>query len=205
MSEEGSVEREAKVKHALFLLFFVVCCAADVYLIMHPEWRIVGVAASAFLALMLARIIVPIFMDDLSYAVRKLMYRGWHGKYRAFEDRRVRVLDGEKHTPSRVFAADIFDVLGVTPSASELAKLEARFGTGFQKGTEEPADGEWLFTDEACIAYVRSHRNESRTARGRDASKLALWLERQVFMPIDNRRTAETGKTYAFTHETAHR
>jgi hypothetical protein len=34
---------------------------------------------------------------------------------------------------------------------------------------------------------------------------LVLWLERTVFMPIDNRRTAETGKTYAFTREAARR
>ena len=143
---------------------------------------------------MLARIIVPIFMDDLPYAVRKLVYRGWHGKYRAFEDRRVRVLDGERHTPSRVFATDIFKILGQSPAQVELEKLAARYGTGFEKGTEGLAEDEWLFMDEACLAYVRGHQ----------AMKLALWLEREVFMPIDNRRSAETGKSYAFTREMTH-
>jgi hypothetical protein len=47
--------------------------------------------------------------------------------------------------------------------------------------------------------------DEQRTARGRDAMKLALWLERDVLMSIDNRRTAETGKTFAFTKETTRR
>lgn len=205
MREEGSVDRESRVKHALFLLFFVCCCAADVYLIIHPQWRVVGVIASAFLAFMLARIVVPIFMDDMPQAVRKFVYRGWHGKYRAFEDRRIRVLDGERFHPSRVFAADVFDVLGEKPSATDLAKLEARYGTGFEKGTAAPAEGEWLFSDEACTTYVRGHMDEQRTPRGRNAMKFALWLEREVFMPIDNHRTADTGKTFAFTKETTRR
>ena len=205
MREEGSVETESKVKHWLFLLFFLGCCVFDVYLIIHPEWRVVGVIASAFLAFMFARLVVPVLMDDMPYGIRKLVYRGWHGKYRAFEDRRVRVLDGERHTPSRVFAADIFDILGQKPSLTDLEKLESRYGTGFEKGTEEPAEGEWLFTDEACIGYVQRHMDEQRTQRGRDAMKLVTWLEREVFMPIDNRRSAETGKTFAFTREAARR
>ena len=59
--------------------------------------------------------------------------------------------------------------------------------------------------DEVCVGYVRNQMDEQRTTRGRDAMKLALWLERDVFMPIDNRRTAETGKTFAFTKETTRR
>jgi hypothetical protein len=52
---------------------------------------------------------------------------------------------------------------------------------------------------------VRAHLDDRRTPRGRTAQLLVLWLERTVFMPIDNRRTAETGKTYAFTREAARR
>ena len=55
------------------------------------------------------------------------------------------------------------------------------------------------------MAYVRGHMDDQRSPRGRTAHKLALWLERSVFMPIDNRRTAATGKTFPFTKETAHR
>ncbi len=57
----------------------------------------------------------------------------------------------------------------------------------------------------ACLRFVRAHLDDQRTARGRSAQLLALWLEREVFMPIDNRRTKATGKTYAFTHEAARR
>jgi hypothetical protein len=154
---------------------------------------------------MVPSLVLPILMDDAPYALRKLIYRGWHGKYRAFEGQRVRVLDGARATPSRVFAADIFKILGQTPSLTDLERLETRYAAGFEKGTEEPAEGEWLFTDEACVGYVRRHMDEQRTTRGRDAMKLALWLEREVFMPIDNRRTAETGKPYAFTKEAVRR
>ena len=205
MREEGSVDREAKVKNALFLLFFVCCCALDVYLIIHPDWRVVGVCGIGIIGFMVPKLVLPILMDDMPYAWRKLVYRGWHGKYRAFEDRRVRVIDGERHIPSRVFAADIFAILGQSPSDVDLAKLEARYGTGFERGTEGLAEGEWLFVDEACMAYMRGYMDEQRTPRGRDAMRLALWLEREVFMPIDNRRTAATGKAYAFTKEAARR
>ena len=201
MREEGSVDRQQRVYTALLLLLFLAYCGAVVYLIISPTWRIVGVLNIALVGYLIPRWVLPVVMEDLPSLWRNLVYRGWHGKYRAFEDRRVRVIDGERHAPSRVFAADIFDILGETPSLTDLEKLQTRYGTGFEKGTEEPAGGEWLFTDEACIGYLRLHMDESRTQRGRDAAKLTIWLERQVFMPIDNRRSAETGKTYAFTKE----
>src|SRR5260221_1549131 len=195
MREEGSVDRQAHFNKALLFVLFLAYCGVVVYLIINPNRRIIGVLTVALVGYLIPRWLLPVVMDDLPQLWRKAVYSGWHGKYRAFEDRRVRVIDGERHTPSRVFAADIFDVLGQSPSEVELAKLAARYGTGFEKGAEGLAEGEWLFGDEACLAYVRGHH----------AMKLALWLEREVFMPIDNRRTAETGKTYAFTHEAAHR
>ena len=57
--------------------------------------------------------------DDVPQWWRKLAYRGWHGKYRAFEDQRVRVIDGQGDEPSRVFAADIFDKLRRASRAGE--------------------------------------------------------------------------------------
>ena len=200
-----SEQSDAKIAHALYLLIFVCGGAFSLYLIIHPEWRIVGVIMAAGVAMLVPTLILPTLMDDMPQAIRKLAFRGWHGKYRAFEGRRVRVIDGERHTPSRVFAYDVFKILGQSPSLTDLEKLETRYGTGFEKGTEEPAEDEWLFVDEVCVGYVRNHMDEQRTARGRDAMKLAVWLEREVFMPIDNRRTAETGKTFAFTKETTRR
>src|SRR5258708_6302569 len=205
MREEGSADRTARIYKALAFVLFLGYCGLVVYLIVNPNTRVIGVLNVALVGYLIPRWIVPIVMDDLPHLWRNLVYAGWHGKYRAFEDRRVRVIDGERHVPSRVFAADIFDVLGQSLSEPELAKLAARYGTGLEKGTDGLAEGEWLFIDEACMAYVGGHMDEQRTPPGRDAMKLALWLEREVFMPIDNRRTAETGKTYAFTHEAAHR
>jgi hypothetical protein len=200
-----SERSDAKIAHALYLLIFTCGGAFSLYLIIHPEWRIVGVIMAAGVAMMLPTLVLPILMDDMPQAIRKLAFRGWHGKYRAFEGQRVRVIEGERHVPSRVFACDIFKILGQSPSLTDLEKLEARYGSGFEKGTEEPAEDEWLFVDEVCVGYVRNHMDEQRTARGRDAMKLALWLERDVLMSIDNRRTAETGKTFAFTKETTRR
>ena len=195
MREEVSVDRAARRGSVWKLVFAAAYCAFVVYLLVNPNTRIVGIFNVVAVGFIISWYALKVGIDDTPQWVRALIYRGWHGKYRAFEDRRVRVIDGEQHAPSRVFAADIFDILGESPSETELAKLAARYGTGFEKGTEGLAESEWLFVDEACLAYVRGHH----------AMKLALWLEREVFMPIDNRRTAETGKTYAFTRETARR
>ena len=198
MRDESPVDRQQRIYTALLFVVFLAYCGGVVYLIISPAWRIVGVLNVALIGYLIPRWVLPVVMEDVPYLWRKAVYAGWHGKYRAFEGQRVRIVDGERHTPSRVFAADIFDILGETPSLTDLAKLEARYGTAFEKG----ADGDYLFADEACMTYVRGHMDEQRTSRGRDAMKLATWLEREVFMPIDNRRTAETGKTYAFTKET---
>ena len=205
MREEGSVDRQERVYTALLFVLFLAYCAVVAYLIITPTWRIVGVLNVVLIGYLIPRWVLPVVMEDLPYLWRKLVHHGWHGKYRAFEGQRVRVIDGERHTPSRVFAYDVFKILGQSPSLTDLEKLETRYGTGFEKGTEEPAEHEWLFVDEVCVGYVRNHMDEQRTTRGRDAMKLALWLERDVFMPIDNRRTAETGKTFAFTKETTRR
>lgn len=201
MREESAVDQQHRIYTALLFVLFLVYCGVVVWLILSPNWRIVGVLNVALVGYLIPRWVLPVVMEDVPYLWRKAVYAGWHGKYRAFEDQRVRVLDGERHAPSRVFAADIFDILGEKPSLSDLEKLQTRYGTGFEKGTDEPAEDEWLFTDEACIGYVQRHMDEQRTQRGRDAMKLAVWLEREVFMPIDNRRSLETGKTYAFTKE----
>ena len=193
--EESPVDGAAHARRAWGLVLVVAYFALLVYLLVAPGTRIIGVLSVPVAGVLIAWYFVPALMDDAPQWWRRLVYRGWHGKYRAFEARRVRVLDGERDTPSRVFAADIFEILGETPSALDVAKLAARYGADFVQATEGLARGEWLFTDCACIAYVR----------GRDAHKLALWLERSVFMPIDNRRTAVTGKLYPFTKEAARR
>ena len=205
MKEEGAVDPQARRGAVWKLVFAVAYCAFVVYLLANPVTRILGIFNVVAVGFIVSWYALKVGFDDAPQWIRGLAFRGWHGKYRAFEDRRVRVIDGERFTPSRVFAADIFDILGQTPSLTDLEKLQTRYGTGFEKGTEEPAEGEWLFTDEACIGYVRRHMDEQRTQRGRDAMKLAMWLERDVFMPIDNRRSAETGKTYAFTREAVRR
>ena len=203
--EESAVDRQHRIYTALLFVLFLAYCGVVVWLIITPTWRIVGVLNVALIGYLIPRWVLPVVMEDVPYLWRKAVYAGWHGKYRAFEGQRVRVIDGERHTPSRVFAHDIFKVLKQTPSLSDLEALATRYGTGFEKGTEEPAEDEWLFTDEACIGYVQRHMDEQRTPRGRDAMKLAGWLEREVFMPIDNRRSAATGKTYAFTKEMVQR
>jgi hypothetical protein len=203
--EESPVNSAARARRILGVVLTLGYFALFVYLLMHPGTRIIAVLSVPMAGALIAWYFVPTLMDDVPHWWRRLAYRGWHGKYRAFEDRRVRVIDGERDTPSRVFAADIFAILDETPSAVDIAKLEARYGAQFVRGTEGLAEDEWLFTDVACLAYVRGRMDEQRTTRGRDAHKLALWLERSVFMPIDNRRTAATGKIYPFTKEAARR
>jgi hypothetical protein len=90
-----SERSDAKIAHALYLLIFTCGGAFSLYLIIHPEWRIVGVIMAAGVAMMLPTLVLPILMDDMPQAIRKLAFRGWHGKYRAFEGQRARVIEGE--------------------------------------------------------------------------------------------------------------
>ncbi len=203
--EEGPVDRERRAGALWRILIVVAYGSFIVYCLASDELRIFGVLNVVPLAFLLSRMFLDAALDDAPYWWRWLVYLGWHGSHRAFDDRRVRVLDGARDTPSRVFAADIFGILDLQPSPVEIAKLEARYAPHFFQGVEPPAEGEWLFTDAACLAYVRAHLDDQRSERGRTALKLALWLERSVFMPIDNRRTAATGKQYPFTRETARR
>ncbi|MBV9190312.1 MAG: hypothetical protein JO292_03735 [Betaproteobacteria bacterium] len=205
MSEENAEDRAKRRRGHLSLVFFLAYSALVVYLLMNPVTRIIGVFNVIVVGFMLSHYFLKFVMEHPQHWWRLLVYSGWHGKYRAFQGHRVRVIDGERYTPSRVFAADIFEILGQKPSLTDLELLQTRYATGFEKGTEDPAEDEWLFTDEACVGYVQRHMDEQRTQRGRDAMKLATWLEREVFMPIDNRRSAATGKTYAFTKEMVHR
>ena len=199
--DEGSVDREQRVGARWRTVFLLAYCAVVLLCLANGDdsVRILGVLNVPLLAFLLARRWLDTALDDLPRWWRWLAYRGWHGKHRAFDDHRVRVLDGERDTPSRVFAADIFEILNLKPSATEIAKLKVRYDHNLFQSVESPAEGEWLFTDAACLAFVRAYLDDERSDRGRTALRLSLWLERSVFMPIDNRRTAQTGKDYPFT------
>lgn len=201
----GDVDRADRRGRRWRALFTAAYLAVVVCFLATPDLRIVGLLLVPLAGFLVSRRFLNLALDDVPHWWRLFAYSGWHGRYRAFEGHRVRVIDGEKETPSRVYAADIFGILGLTPSLLELQKLEARFRGSFQRSAEGSEANEWLFDDAACIAFVCAHLDDRRTPRGRTAQLLVLWLERTVFMPIDNRRTAETGKTYAFTREAARR
>src|SRR3954451_16343579 len=109
MREEGSVDRDTRRRGWLGLLFFFGYCSLVVYLLMNPVTRIVGVFNVPVVDFMFSHYFLKSAMEDPQRWWRQLVYRRGDGKSLAFEDRRVRVLDGERHIPSRVFAADIFD------------------------------------------------------------------------------------------------
>ena len=202
--EEGSVDREQRAGARWRTVFLIAYCAFVVFCLTSYDYLLLifGVLNVPLVVFFLVRRFMDTALDDVPRWWRWYMHLGWHGKHRAFDDYRVRVLDGEKDTPSRVFAADIFEILNLKPSAMEIGMLEARCGNDFFKGVESPAEGEWLFTDAACLAFVRAYLDDQRSDRGRTALRLTQWLERSVFMPIDNRRTAQTGKDYPFTSGT---
>jgi hypothetical protein len=201
--EESPVDRLNRASRRIGFVAFIGLCALDVVLLANEYTRVLGVVLVIVIGFAISYYLGWV-ADEIPYRWRQLFYRGWHGRYRAFDDQRVRVIDGQRDTPSQVFAADIFRLLGEDPPAFELSKLEARYGSGFVRGAEGEADGEWLFSDVTCMAFVRSRMDAQRSERGRTAQRLAIWLERSVFMPIDNRRTRETGKTYTFTSGTRH-
>jgi hypothetical protein len=206
---DHSARRGRRWRAVFILLYFTAMVLCLIAPFENPDLkkfvRIAGVLMVPLGGFIISRLFLNAALFDAPYLWRKLVYRGWHGKYRAFEDKRVRVIDGERERPSRVFAADIFQILELPPVLVEPAKLAARYRGEFTQGTDGEEDGEWLFTDAACMAFVRGYLDDQRSARGRTAHQLALWLERMVFMPIDNRRTKATGKTYAFTKEASRR
>jgi hypothetical protein len=201
----GGVDRAERRGRRWRALFTAAYLGVAVWFLATPELRIAGLFLVPLAGFLLSWRFLNLALDDLPHWWRRFAYSGWHGRYRAFEGHRVRVIDGEKERPSRVYAADIFGILGLAPSPLDLQKLEARFRGSFQRGAEASEANEWLFDDAACVAFVRAHLDDRRTPRGRTAHLLVLWLERTVFMSIDNRRSAETGKTYAFTREAARR
>src|SRR6266404_4443199 len=101
--EESPVDGAAHARRAWGLVLVVAYFALLVYLLVAPGTRIIGVLSVPVAGVLIAWYFVPALMDDAPQWWRRLVYRGWHGKYRAFEARRVRVLDGERDTPSRVF------------------------------------------------------------------------------------------------------
>ena len=90
--EEGSVDRAARRRGWLAFLFFLGYCALVVYLLINPGTRIIGVFNVPVVAFLLSHYFLKTAMEEPQRWWRLLVYRGWHGKYRAFEDRRVRVI-----------------------------------------------------------------------------------------------------------------
>jgi hypothetical protein len=168
------LQRSTRVWRAFFT---AACLAVVVCFLATPDLRIVGLLLVPLAGVLLSRLFLNLALDDLPHWWRRFAYSGWHGRYRAFEGHRVRVSDGEKERPSRVYAADIFGILGLAPSPLELQKLEARFRGSFQRGAEGSEANEWLFDDAACIAFVRAHLDDRQTPRGRTAQRLVLWLQ----------------------------
>lgn len=146
----------------------------------------------------LASAVVDVLINVAPRALVALMHRGWHGTYRAFEGFQVRVVEGEDDTPSTVVADDLLQLLEQPVSALDRRKLAARFPGDFFRSDHPLADGEWVFTDAGSLLYLHG-LFRSRDERGETARRLAAWLEREVFRPIDNRRTATTGRAYRFT------
>lgn len=146
----------------------------------------------------LASAVVDVLANALPRALVALMHRGWHGAYRTFDGFQVRVVEGEDETPSTVVADDLMSLLDQKISARDRRKLAMRFPGDFVRSEHPLADGLWVFTDRASLDYLKGFFSR-RDGQGDTARRLAAWLEREVFRPIDNRRTQATGRAYRFT------
>ena len=121
--QENREDRNARWRSRIAFAFFLAYCAMVVYLLINPATRIIGVFNVIPVAFIISHYFLKWAAFEPDYLWRKLVHHGWHGKYRAFEGQRVRVIDGERHTPSRVFAYDVFKILGQRPSLTDLEKL----------------------------------------------------------------------------------
>lgn len=215
MQEENALDRQLRFRERLKHAFLWG------YLLAMPGLLIVGIVKNDIMygALVIAlaaagksfagNALVHFAFDHVPALWRWWRYKHWHGSYREYEGFHVRIIDGEGNSPSIVLAYDILRILGMSTEKIELAKLKARYGDDFLLLTKEEfgeavAD-EWAFTDEACAKFLAGHANSGvNRQRTQDALRLSNWLAREVFMPIDNKRTRDTGRNYRWTSTGRH-
>ena len=162
---------------------------------------IMAFASLPLAARSIAPLVVDLLVSTLPSVFLALVHRKWNGAYRAFDGWQVWVVDGDGDLCSFVVADDVLVMLGEKISATDRRRIKLAGPDGFVICDDPMAQGEWVFSDEACLSYV-ARISQSRHHQHADlARRFALWLQRDVFQPIDNRRSRDTGKPYPFTSD----
>ena len=95
--DEGAVDREERRGARWRTFFLAAYCALVVYFLASDGLRMLGLMNLPLAAYFLSRSFVGTALDDVPYWFRRAVYRGWHGKYRAFDEPNRAVI--ERSTP----------------------------------------------------------------------------------------------------------
>jgi hypothetical protein len=159
------------------------------------EIKVLGAVLFAFPALGSRYIVLNLLFERLPRWFRT--DAGWNGEYRAFDNMRIRVIEGEGDCPSFVVLEDVWKMFNWPSKDMDIGMLRRKFGKSLRQSDDSRVKGKWVLEDKALVQYVSSLAHDKDI--GSTANRFNLWLQRSVFRPIDNGRTLATGKTYTFT------
>ena len=161
------------------------------------EIKVLGAVLFALPALGSRHIVLALLFEGLPRWFRT--DAGWNGEYHAFDNMRIRVIEGEGDCPSFVVLEDVWKMFNSAPKDMDIGMLRRKFGKSLRQSDDSRVKGKWVLEDKALVQYVSSLVHDKDI--GSTANRFNLWLQRIVFRPIDNRRTLATGKGYAFTSD----
>jgi len=161
------------------------------------EIKVLGAVLFALPALGSRHIVLTLLFEGLPRWFRT--DAGWNGEYHAFDNMRIRVIEGEGDYPSFVVLEDVWKMFNSAPKDMDIGMLRRKFGKSLRQSDDSRVRGKWVLEDKALVQYVSSLVHDKDI--GATANRFNLWLQRIVFRPIDNRRTLATGKNYAFTSD----
>lgn len=159
------------------------------------EIKVLGAVLFAFPALGSRHILLTLLFEGLPRWFRT--DAGWNGEYHAFDNMRIRVIEGNGDYPSFVVLQDVWKIFNWVPKDMDIGMLRRKFGKSLCQSDDSRVKGKWVLEDKALVQYVSSLVHDKDI--GSTASRFNLWLQRSVFRQIDNRRTLATGKDYTFT------
>lgn len=159
------------------------------------EIKVLGAVLFVFPALGSRHIVLTLLFEGLPRWFRT--DAGWNGEYHAFDNMRIRVIEGKGDYPSFVVLDDVWKIFNWLPKNMDIGMLRRKFGKSLRQSDDSRVKRKWVLEDKALVQYVSSLVHDKDV--GSTAIRFNLWLQRSVFRQIDNRRTLATGKDYTFT------
>lgn len=135
-----------------------------------------------------SRYIVNTAVDDAPYWVRNWMYRGWHGAYREFDGRQIRIDDFDRDMRKMPLIA--------VQDLERLFKDRARFRIKEPvRPTSGLLKGIYAIQADRAAAWARIISRTSNPQADR-ALRLALFIERSLIDPREKEKQLDSVKAF---------